>query len=447
VKRNLFLFFLALCLGLVSYYYQEKKDRSEYQQSLESEKLVDTTHLGTLVGIQTPSLLVHKGPQGFLLPRLQAPADDRLVNSFLESLGRIKVVRRLNEGEITDKTWGQFFPNLNRTILFTFEKGALTFLIGKKLSFDRTFYVAVRLGGEEKWKAAIVKNVAKGEEFYIKENAHRSDIPYRKALTLLKLKDEEFVDKRVLRSWWRSSRKIKRVAFVEGRNRDFYLTFDPWDITPSPPHFWRANREAITKLEAYLKNWVGDDLKKASLGKLENLLGKIIVSDGKEKAVFTLYSSFAGQKGYFIQSSRDPDIFSLSRQKAEVFFKSMTEFYDKRLITSQSYRYQLHFPLESKTIDVSSNAQGVLAKGVEGIDQKKLGLLSRMLKSEAEVWQSHFKAPKKEKKGVEILIGEDRFRLVIESNKISLQNDQGALFYNSKWSSKIGLELKDYRYE
>ncbi len=169
--RNGILLAIALGLTLATYLVYELPQR-HLERGHVAQPLFDLqewqARWGALHAIETPAVKAQVDQIG---------REDW--QRFLGDLESAFVERALPRDQVNPSMRDSFFPRREWVMRFLFERGSVSVLLGAKLPFAHSFYVAIALPeGGESWVVANDSRSARGA--YPAGQAHRHDLKYQR---------------------------------------------------------------------------------------------------------------------------------------------------------------------------------------------------------------------------------------------------------------------------
>lgn len=349
MKKNLILFLIAVGLGLLTYFYQELPDRKEVEEKEKRGALLDPEALGELKGIGLPEVKITKQGEQYLLPLTGELVDERKIEWFMNILSKIKMRRLLPDENWTASKRKEFFPSDEERMEFIFQNGRVTFLLGKKLEFDRSFYIEVDDGKKVSRVVAIDSGVM--DAVYDKEAGHRADHYYRRFQSLFYLKPDFFRDYRIFRHWMNKKWSFLEVNLDNRRNIAFSVNFKEAKTNPSTPFFLGGNLTAMRRFEELLAKLEGKSFALEMNKDFENEpLAKMVVNSTRGEARFTLLKSKRDKAAYFLKSSLDNNIYRIEKEHADLFLLNVQDFWDLKVWKQRPEKITLGFGESSYTV-------------------------------------------------------------------------------------------------
>ena len=324
MKKNLILLGIAVALGIFTYVFQELGDRKRFEEAKVSGMLLDVSELGKLVSFKTPGAKILKEGESYFVEPHHHLAKVKIVEGFLERLSYLRVKRVLPKDTINEENYLKFFPNPNDSFQFQFEKGSTSFLIGKKMDFDQSFYVEFKNKG--KVNHLIVFDSKPMDQAYMAANQHRDDSKYKLIKSLLYAGANYFEDRNLFRIWRGKQNVLKSVRVENKRNRPWALLLEEGKTKPEAPFgIDPVQLQAFQNSLVQLNGSVYFPLK--SREDLEELVSTMEIESSLGKVTLELFKKHKGSDGYFILSSLDQQIYQMQRTHVESFFYNIQHFW------------------------------------------------------------------------------------------------------------------------
>lgn len=426
MKRNLILFTVACALAVFTYFFQELPDRQRFSEEEKRGMLLDPSKLGELKGFSLPQVSLIKQGEQYLLESGEI-ADERKIDWFMTILAGIKMKRVLPEGEWKASEREQFFPDDNEKVEFVFANGRVSFLLGKQLYFDQSFYMEVVNG--DKVSRVVAFDSGPMETVYDKEQGHRSNHRYRRFQSLFYLDASFFRDYRIFRHWMNKKWSLLEVEVDSKRNRKYDINFPEAKTNPGVPFFLRKNKKVMKSYEQQLVGLEGKGYA-TNLDKNfeEEPLATLVVNSTQGEARLKLLKSKRDKKGYFLKSSLDDKVYVLEDKHTQVFLRPVQDFWDLKISEKPITSLTLGFPGEdpiSVNFDRKNGLFSATAAGKEASHKafnKLVGFLSRP----AQYWVAGFGLEEGYIEQFSVDWGFGPFFLMIRSGEILLYHKEKA---------------------
>ena len=139
-------------------------------------QLVDAAQFQNILAIKTVKASLVFTKNTIVTEKNKTKVDKKKVREFYQKLTSLRVKRSLERPEVEKLGLEHFFNDFSQRIHLQFKENSLDLVLGKKLEFDRTFYMKITKNRKERY--AIVKDIAPRQGLYFKENAHRTSFAY-----------------------------------------------------------------------------------------------------------------------------------------------------------------------------------------------------------------------------------------------------------------------------
>jgi hypothetical protein len=450
LKKNLILFFVALSLGVFTYFFQELEDRQDYDESEKRGTLLDPQALGELKGFSLPGVKISKQGTQYLLLSGEI-VDERKVDWFMSILSGIKMKRVLPKDSLTESSRENFFPEENEKVEFLFEKGKVTFILGKKLDFDQSFYMEVINGDEINHVVAFDSGPL--DTVYEKKEGHRSDHRFRRFQSLFYLDEVFFRDYRIFRHWMNKKWSLLEVELDSRRNRKFSLNFTDAQTTPKIPFFLAGEENEMRKFEELLVELKGKSYaQKVDADFEKEPLAVMTVNSSQGEARLTLIRSKRDKKAYFLRSGLDEKTYLIEDKYARLFFKPVQDFWNLKAVRTQLKTLTVRFPSQEKSTIVSfSREDGKFMASAPSVEasHQAFSQLVKFLAGKADYWVAGKDYEQAYIKQFILDWGFGPFFLMIRSGEILLYHKESGhgLVYKITGSPKFPMVKEQYFYE
>lgn len=354
--RNLTLFGLLILALIGTYIFEERSNQKSEQVLSKKTALLDVEKLGDISGIEGIKLNFEKRGPHFYSKDNNLRLSEARLGEFFEILSGLKVKTFLDQTEVNKVGVNFYIPDPTMRMTFYFEKGSLTFTLGKKLAYDQSFYMQVTRDNTS--QVVLVSDESPDPGVYQNDDEYKkSDAKYKRLEMVFLLTNKYFYDARVFRDFDYVEDKInfKDISIATFRNKRFSLSFQNSTTTPPPPkgidYFdenWVSFHRFLTKLEGTTVYFPAD------VKLLDEVLSQFEVVDRDEKKYsLEVYKKYGAENGYFLKSSLDNIIYKLKPEDAQYFFVNIQDFWKKSIIFSNK-----EFPLklifyDGKTQDVA----------------------------------------------------------------------------------------------
>ncbi|MEC7277266.1 MAG: hypothetical protein VXV96_13190 [Bdellovibrionota bacterium] len=446
--KNLILLVIAILLGVFTYFFQELQDREDYKNEQRKGQILNPEELGEIKGFSLPQVdLIKQGDQ-FLFPESGELVDERRVEWFMKILAGVKIKRVIPKEQWQNKKREDFFDDEEKKIEFIFHGQSVSFLLGKKLDFDRSFYMEVTT--QEKTELVIAFDSGDHEAIYDKSQAHRSDHHYQRILSLINLDKNFFKDHRIFRHWMNKKWSLLELDFTDGRNRDYTINFPEAKTNPAVPNLLSLKKQAVLDLEKKIVS-----LEAVSFYKGKNSLPplvKVTVNSTQGEARLEVYPS-ADPKlkdHHLLKSSLDGHTYVVKSADILILLAPVQNYWDLRLLKERPSQLGVQFEERGDLISFKSEDGRFYAEGkkLKPIHESFKGLLD-FLRQPASYWSAGSEIRESAVKQFELDWGQGVFFLMIRSGEIVLYHKEStqALIYKIEGSPPIKVMGVDYFYE
>jgi hypothetical protein len=353
LKHKNLVLFLVLVLALTgTYIFEERSNRTSEVEHAKKTQLLDTTKLGDIQAIEGIKLNFEKRGDLFFAKDSNLQLSQTRLDEFFQILAGLKVKTFLNQAEVAKVGKSFYIPDPTMKMSFRFEKGELTFTLGKKLDFDQSFYMEVTKDGVS--QVVIVNDESPDPSIYQSDEEYRkSDAKYKRLEVVFLLTNKYFYDTRVFREFNYTDERInfKHISIATFRNKKYAVDFEKSVTIPAPPKGinyyednWVSFLEFLTKLE-------GKNLYYPAEPKLlTEILSEFEVVDREgRKYTLDVYKKYGEESGYFLKTTLDNIVYQLKPEDAQYFFVNVQDFWQKRIMPKEKeFNFKVSF-LDNKT--------------------------------------------------------------------------------------------------
>lgn len=446
MKKNLLLFSLAVLLAVFTYFFQEVGDLDKKRAKEEEGRVLNPEELGVLKGFTLAEVDLSKQGQQYLMTHTGQLADERKIESFMQKLAAIKIKRKLSPEELLTLDRDSVFPMKDEIMTFVFSRQKVSFQLGRKLDFDRSFYMEVIQG--EKKDVVIAFDSSDINAVYQKGAAHRSKHHYDRFRELFYLKKSFFLDYRIFRTWMVDSWSLKNVHLNNTRNKAFLIDFINATSLPKVPETLRLKKKAVLDFEkkvALLEGKGFGDSNPKLYSEIPTAVMKIESSKGVAKV--SLVELKKEPKKYFILSSLDNFYYEVSQEQAKVFLGHVQDFWDLRLLEKRPNLLSLNFNGVEKSVEiVSEKGRYKVKSSTSNPRHLMFKNLTDLLSSPGRHWVSGPELEENYIKQFELDWGLGPFFLMIRSGELLVYDKRRSegLVYTFSGKPPVGLVLGDY---
>lgn len=234
--KNLALFLVLVLALTATYIFEEKSNRTAEVEHAKKTQLLDTQKLGDIQAIQGIKLNFEKRGDLFFDKDSNLQLSEPRLNEFFQILAGLKVKTFLNQAEVAKVGINFYIPDPSMKMTFRFEKGELTFTLGKKLDFDQSFYMEVTKDNVS--QVVIVSDESPDPGVYQSDEEYRkSDAKYKRLEVVFLLTNKYFYDTRVFRDFKYTDERInfKTISIATFRNKKYAVDFEKSQTIPPPP--------------------------------------------------------------------------------------------------------------------------------------------------------------------------------------------------------------------
>jgi hypothetical protein len=332
-KHKNFSLLVLLIIGvLLTYLFEERANKIKEVLNAKKTALLNVEDYGELKGVKGIKINFEKRGETFSDRENHLRLSTARLDEFFQILSGLKVINFLNQEDVKKIGIPFYIPDESMKMTFEFEKGSLTFILGKKLDFDQTFYMQVISG--DKNQVVLVKDESPDPNIYENDEQYKkSDAKFKRLQMVFLLTNKYFYDGRVFKDFDYSLEKInfESIQVSTFRNKKYSINFkDSTTNPPAPPTLgyfddnWVSFHQALSKLEAKNVNYPADPKL------LDEVLSffEVVDRNGK-KYTLEVYKKYGEEIGYFLKSSLDNIIYQLKPEDAQFFFVNVQDFWHK----------------------------------------------------------------------------------------------------------------------
>jgi hypothetical protein len=378
-NKNLLLFFILIAALAITYWFEERGNRNAMMTENQRTEILNAEKLGELKSVKGIKLdFDKKGEQYFARDNGLLLSKPRL-DEFFKILAGIKVKTFLKDEDVAKVGKAFYIPDEALTLRFQFEKGAISFTLGKKLEYDQTFYMEVEKEGKK--QIVIAQDDSADPNVYNNDKDYqRSEAKYKRLQIVFMLTNLYFYDTRVFKDMYPDDKTIyfDEVIVSTFRNKKYSLNFKTTTTNPPAPpslgyfeYNWISFHRMLTKLEG---RTVYTPYEPSALSELLSQL-EITDRSGK-KIILTVYKKFGELNGYFMTTSFDKILYALKPADAPYFFVNVQDFWNKKIAPREKeFNLTLTFvDGKSETVKISDKElfKVETPKSVRSLEFKKL---------------------------------------------------------------------------
>ncbi len=336
--KNLTLFLILVVAIGATYWFEERGNLKLELANAKRNELIDTSHLGELKSIKGIKLdMVKEGENYYSREGHILMAKARL-DEFFKILGGIKTKSFLKPEDIAKVGRSFYIPDDALTLSFAFDKGEVSFTLGKKLEFDQTFYMEVFKDGKR--QVVIANDESPDPGAYKTDKEYQvSDAKFKRLQVLFMLTNVYFYDTRVFKDMYTDEKSINfdEISILTFRNKKYSVNFKTTTTNPPAPaslgYFesnWISFHQALTKLEG---RTIYAPYEPSALSEV---LSQFEIKDRAGRNItLTVYKRFGELNGYFLTSSLDKELYVLKQEDARYFFVNVQDFWNKNIVPKE----------------------------------------------------------------------------------------------------------------
>ncbi len=448
MKQNILLLITATLLATFTYFYQEVGDKEKKHVKEIEGRVLDPEALGELIGFSLAHVDVAKQGGQYLVTNSGQFADERKIETFMQLLSGIKIKRKLKESEVLKLDKKEIFPSKEEVMTFIFSKAKVIFRLGKKLSFDRTFYMEVENG--QKRDIVIAFDSSSLDGVYQKNEAHRAEHHYKRFRSLFYLNSNYFLDYRIFKSWMQSKWSLKTIELNNSRNKVFKVDLTAAQTSPPVPKRLKVNRSKMKELERQLASLEGKSFgPNISEEYSESAVATLKVESSKGIALLSLRQLKKDTSQHYIHSSLDNFFYKIDDKQRDLFLGHVQLFWKLNYLQENPEFLSLKFDTERRRVSISNEGGLFVAKSTtEGEVAKHLNIkkLIDLLRRPARYWVTGQEVESNYIKQFELDWGQGAFYLMIRRGELLVYDKvrHEGLVYTFNGSAPVGLVLGDY---
>jgi hypothetical protein len=356
--KNLALFLVLVLALLGTYIFEERSNRTAEAEHAKKTQLLDTEKLGDIQAIQGIKLNFEKRGELFFDKDTNLQLSEPRLNEFFQILAGLKVKTFLNQAEVAKVGMNFYIPDPSMKMTFRFEKGELTFTLGKKLDFDQSFYMEVTKDGVS--QVVIVNDESPDPSVYQSDEEYRrSEVKFKRLEVVFLLTNKYFYDTRVFKDFKYTDERInfKTISIATFRNKKYAIDFEKSQTIPPPPKGigyyednWVSFLEFLTKLEGKNLYYPADPKL------LTEILSEFEVVDREgRKYTLDVYKKYGEESGYFLKTTLDNIVYQLKPEDAQYFFVNVQDFWQKRIAPKEKeFNFKVTFlDNQTETVKIS----------------------------------------------------------------------------------------------
>lgn len=454
-NKNLILF-IALIGSLALTYWFEERGNIQTQKAEDIKyEILNAEKLGELQGVKGIKIDFVKEGELYFSRNKHIPLSHNRIDEFFKILANVKVKTFLKNEDVQKVGRAFYIPDDALTLSFQFKKGEMSFTLGKKLSFDQTFYMEITKEGRT--QIVIAEDVSADPGVYQNDKDYqRSEAKFKRLQIVFMLTNVYFYDTRVFKDLYLDDKSIHfdEISILTFRNKKYSLSFKETTTNPKVPaglsYFeenWLSFHQALSKLEG--RTVIAPFEESA----LSEILSRFEINDRKGRHItLSLYKKFGNQNGYFLTSSLEKMLFILKPEDARYFFVNVQDFWHKTLgpkgkdyqlgISFYDHKTEQVFVSDKELFKVTSQVKGVTPRPLEFkklIDFLKMegDHVSEMTEKPSEILKKNIIRLNFENRSLSVILEENDAILVDADHKIKIHHYVGA-------SLPFSLKRSDY---
>ena len=367
--KNLALFLLLVLVLCLTYWFEERGNLNALKIEANKTAVLNAESMGELQAVEGLKLdFIKKGEQYFsresLIPMSKARMDE-----FFQILAGLKVKTFLQASDVARVGRNFYIPDDAMKLTFHFEKGEISFVLGKKLPYDQTFYMEVTQ--KDKTQMVIVSDESPDPAVYQNDkDFQRSEAKYKRLQIVFMLTNVYFYDTRVFKDFYLDPKSINfnQITISTFRNKKYSLNFkDTTTVPPAPKGItyfednWLSFHKSLSGLEGRTV------ISPYEPSVLKDLLSQFEIEDrAGRKIILTVYKKFGEQNGYFLTSSLDKLLYVLKPDDARFFFVNVQDFWRKSISPATK-----EYPLSITFLDNKTEAVKIIDKELFKVEPTK----------------------------------------------------------------------------
>lgn len=336
--KNLSLFVVLVLALCATYFFEERGNRLKEARELKASSLLDTERLGDITAIEGVKLNFERRGASFYDKNNNLKLAEARLDEFFQILSGLQVKNFLNQEEVNKVGVNFYIPDPTMKMTFKFEKGTMTFILGKKLDYDQSFYMQVER--DNKTQIVLVNDVSPDPGVYESDEQYRkSDAKYKRLQVVFLLTNKYFYDARVFKDFNYTQDKInfETISIATFRNKKYSISFKDSTTNPPPPkginYFednWLSFHQFLSKLEGKSLYYPAD------FNLLDEPLSLFEVQDrSNRKYSLEVYKKYGEDNGYFLKTSLNNIVYQLKPEDAQYFFVNVQDFWQKRILPKE----------------------------------------------------------------------------------------------------------------
>lgn len=341
--KNLALFILLVIALAGTYIFEERSNKIKEAAEAKKNALLNSEGLGEITSIQGIKLNFERRGGFYYDKENNMRLREERLNEFFTILGGLKVKTFLNQEEVAKVGESFYIPDPSMKMTFNFDKGQMTFILGKKLDYDQTFYMQVVR--DNKSQIVIVSDESPDPGVYESDDQYkRSDAKFKRLQVVFFLTNKYFYDTRVFKDFSYPEDKInfETIRISTFRNKAYSISFKDSTTKPAPPKGIEYFDENWVSFHQFLSKLEGKSIYyPANPALLDEILSQFEVVDRENrKYTLTVYKKYGEENGYFLKTSLDNIVYQLKPEDAQYFFVNVQDFW-RKVIAPKEKSYNL----------------------------------------------------------------------------------------------------------
>lgn len=339
MKKNIILFITLVLLIAFVYQFEEKRTTDKKNQEEEKALLFDPQKLGEISSIEfiNTKLVGYNGK--FYTTKRHHSVDTNKLQYIFNILSGIRIKRMLDKEEILKVGIDNFFPDEKLKLKFIFQYDEVEFFLGKKLEYNRSFYMKVK--NKDRTSYIIAHDIVPILGTHLKEDYHRSTDNYLRIKSILYL-DESFFYNTYLFPKKRQMKKEKapnlffwkKIAINNIRHKNMQIDFKNKSTHPAIISGPSYNLKAFNQYHNELLNLDAEELIfDYDKLQLQNKLAQIkLMGPSNHQIKLELYRKYKNKSGFFVKRKNDEPLYRFKQSVTKVFYKKLQDFWNKSII-------------------------------------------------------------------------------------------------------------------
>lgn len=377
MNKNIILFIILLGALGVTYWFEERGNIQSQKEESSKVEILNADKLGELQGVRGIKIDFLKQGELYYSRDKHIPLAKNRIDEFFKILAGVKVKTFLKNEDVQKVGRSFYIPDDALSLSFQFEKGEMSFTLGKKLSFDQTFYMEVIKEGRK--QIVIAEDESPDPGVYQNDKDYqRSEAKFKRLQIIFMLTNVYFYDTRLFKDLYPDDKSIHfdEMTISTFRNKKYVLSFKETKTIPPLPsgldYFeenWLSFHQALSRLEG---RTVIAPFEESALSEILSHFD--IIDRSGRRISLSLYKKFGDQNGYFLTSSLEKVLFVLKPEDARYFFVNVQDFWHKSL-GPKGKDYQLgisFYDNKKEEVSVSDKELFKVTSQIKGITPRAL---------------------------------------------------------------------------